>query len=422
MANLAGELGELGLDALLRQIQATAAGVRGVYLVGGAVRDVLLGEPGFDVDIAVEGDGIAFAGDLAARLRGHVRPHQKFGTAVSWSRAARAASACASTSPPRGPSSYEHPGALPKVEHASIRSDLARRDFSINAMAVSLKPETYGDLLDYYGGRDDLAARRIVVLHNLSFIEDPTRVLRAIRYENRYGLRMDDHTFDLARACCAMDLVGDLSSARLRDELVALLEEERAEFSLRRMDELGLTPSVHGRLRAGPRTRELVRRGDRLRAARHLQEEMPRWRLRLIWMLRDLEPEDIATWTERMRIRRQDADVLERGFVLARRLADRVRRGPSEADLYELARGEPLEAVVAAMVLDETGIATARLGAYLDVSRHVRLAIGGEDLLALGFASSPQMGDVLRSVLHLKLNGVVHGRDEELTAAARMRR
>jgi tRNA nucleotidyltransferase (CCA-adding enzyme) len=419
-ANLAGELGELGLDALLRQVQAVAAGVRGVYLVGGAVRDLLLGEPGFDVDIAVEGDGIAFADNLAVRLKGHVRPHEKFGTAVVVARGASGERLRVDVASTRS-ESYEHPGALPKVEHAGIRSDLARRDFSINAMAVSLKPETFGDLLDFYGGMEDLQAGRIVVLHNLSFIEDPTRVLRAIRYENRYGVRMDEHTFNLARACCAMDLVGDLSSARLRDELVALLEEERADFSLRRMDELGLTPSVHGRLRADAATRELVRRGDLLRGEHGLDGEMPRWRLRLIWMLRDLEPEEIALWTERMRIRRQDADVLERGFVLGRRLADRVRRGPSEAVLYDLAASQPLEAVVAAMALDGSGVTAARLGRYLDVTRHLRLDINGEDLLALGIPSSPHMGEVLRSVLHLKINGVVHGRDEELEAAARMR-
>ena len=419
-ANLAGPLGELGLDWLLRHIQAVAAGVRGVYLVGGAVRDLLLGEPGFDVDIAVEGDGIALAGELAERLKGHVRPHEKFGTAVVVAHDATGARRRVDVASTRS-ESYAYPAALPKVEHAGIRSDLARRDFTINAMAVSLKPETYGDLLDYYGGMTDLAARRIVVLHNLSFIEDPTRVLRAIRYENRYGLRMDEHTLNLARACCAMDLVGDLSSARLRDELVALLEEEKIEFSLRRMTELGLTPSIHGRLRAGATTRDLVRRGDRARAAHHLEGEIPRWRLRMVCMLRDLEPEEIAIWAERMRIRRQDAEVLERALVVGRRLVDRVARGPSEADLYEFARGEPLEAVLAAVALDETGIAAERLGRFLDVTRHVTLAIGGEDLLELGFAASPEMGEVLRSVLHLKLNGVVQSRDEELAAAGRLR-
>ncbi len=418
--NLAGRLGELGLDDVLRQVQAVSGGVRGVYLVGGAVRDLLLGEPGFDVDIAVEGDGIAFAEELSGRLKGHVRPHEKFGTAVVVAHGDGGRRQRVDVASTRS-ESYAYPAALPKVEHAGIRSDLARRDFTINAMAVSLKPENFGDLLDFYGGLADLDAKRIVVLHNLSFIEDPTRVLRAIRYENRYGLRMDEHTLNLARACCAMDLVGDLSSARLRDELVALLDEARVDFTFRRMEELGLTPSIHGRLRADTATLDLVRRADRERTAHALEAEVPLWRLRLVWMLRDLAPEEIAEWTERMRIRRQDASVLERALVVGRRLVDRVGRGPSEAELYEFAEGEPLEAVLAAMALDEAGAVAARLGRFLDVARHVRLQIGGEDLLALGFSASPEMGQVLRSVLHLKLNGVVATRDDELTAAERLR-
>ena len=113
--------------------------------------------------------------------------------------------------------------------------------------------------------------------------------------------------------------------------------------------------------------------------------------------------------------------MLERALVVGRRLVDRVGRGPSEAELYEFAEGEPLEAVLAAMALDEAGAVAARLGRFLDVARHVRLQIGGEDLLALGFSASPEMGQVLRSVLHLKLNGVVATRDDELTAAERLR-
>ncbi len=417
--NLAGSLGELGLDELFRHVQAVAAGVRGCYLVGGAVRDLLLGVPGFDVDLAVEGDGIAFATELAGRLRGHVRPHEKFGTAVvvAGTPQARLKVDVASTRA----ESYEYPGALPKVEHASIRSDLARRDFSINAMAVSLKPETFGDLFDVFGGREDLLARRIVVLHNLSFIEDPTRILRAIRYESRYGLRMDEHTLNLARACCAMDLVGDLSSARLRDELVSLLDEEKVDFALRRAEELGVWPAVHGRLRVDESTRALIKRGDDLRRRHAVQAEVPSWRLRLVWLLRDLDPEEVSAWAQRMRLRGQDASVLARAQVVARRLLDRISRGPSEAELYDLAAAEPLEAVLAAMTLDGSGIAADRLAHFVDVSRHVRLEIRGDDLIGLGFTTGPRMGDVLRSVLHLKLNGVVAGRSQELEAAARMR-
>ena len=120
---------------------------------------------------------------------------------------------------------YDAPAALPTVEHASIREDLFRRDFTVNAMAVSLRGEDLGRLVDPFGGRRDLDARRIRVLHNLSFIDDPTRIFRGIRYENRYGFRMDEHTVRLARRTIEMGLVGDLSSARLRDGLSALLEE-----------------------------------------------------------------------------------------------------------------------------------------------------------------------------------------------------
>ena len=418
--NLAGELGGLGLDELFRHVQAVAAAVRGCYLVGGAVRDLLLGEPGFDVDLAVEGDGIAFATELAGRLKGHVRPHEKFGTAVvvADTPSGRLKVDVASTRA----ESYEYPGALPKVEHASIRSDLARRDFSINAMAVSLKPETFGDLFDFFGGREDLLARRIVVLHNLSFIEDPTRILRAIRYESRYGLRMDEHTLNLARACCAMDLVGDLSSARLRDELVSLLDEEKVDFALRRAEELGVWPAVHGRLRVDERTRALdpaQRRpapparapggGAELAAAPRVAAPRPRPR------------GDRRLGRAHATARRRTPPCSPARQVVARRLVDRVSRGPSEAELYDLAATEPLEAVLAAMTLDASGIAADRLAHFLDVSRHVRLEIRGDDLIDLGFTTGPRMGDVLRSVLHLKLNGVVAGRSEELKAAARMR-
>src|SRR5206468_3576486 len=127
---------------------------------------------------------------------------------------------------------------------------LFRRDFTINAMAVSLKGADLGRLVDPFGGRRDLEAKTIRVLHNLSFIDDPTRIFRAVRYENRYGFRMDDHTQRLARGCIEMGLVGDLSSARLRDELEALLEEGEIDHSILRLAELGADRAIHPHLTA----------------------------------------------------------------------------------------------------------------------------------------------------------------------------
>src|SRR5262249_42187406 len=151
----------------------------GVYLVGGTVRDILLGEPAFDVDIAVEGDAIALARAIASQLGGRVRAHERFGTAVViYGESERVDVVTARTE------FYDAPAALPSVEHATIRDDLHRRDFTINAMAASLKGESFGRLVDPFGGRRDLVAGRVRVLHNLSFIDDPTRIFRAIRYEN----------------------------------------------------------------------------------------------------------------------------------------------------------------------------------------------------------------------------------------------
>src|SRR5207302_6504561 len=129
---------------------------------------------------------------------------------------------------------YDAPAALPTVEHATIREDLFRRDFTINAMAASLKAEDFGRLVDPFGGRRDLEQRTIRILHNLSFIDDPTRIFRAIRYETRLGFAMNDHTQRLAHGTVEMGLVGDLSSARLRDELVPLLEAADACRSILR--------------------------------------------------------------------------------------------------------------------------------------------------------------------------------------------
>jgi len=448
-ASLAALLNRLGLDWFFAEVQAVASAYRGVYLVGGAVRDLLLEERVSDIDIAVEGDGIEFARELAARLGGRVRAHEKFQTAVVVAEhapgggrtrgaardgdKARDAGTTGDGADPVETTTlrvdvastrtefYDYPAALPKVEHATIRGDLSRRDFSINAMAVSLNPRDFGALLDFFGGLDDLRARRIVVLHNLSFIEDPTRIFRAVRYENRYGFRMDRHTLALARACSEMDLIGDLSSARLRDELVLLLDEPRIAFTLRRLKELGLHHALHPRLALDDPSAGLIAEADRLRRSLRLIREVPAWRLRLSLLLRELDPEEIDDWVRRMKFRRRDARVLVRAWLVGTRLAQRLRRPIKEADLYEIAHGEPLEALLVAMAVGAGGPAEERLRHYVAHSRKVRLAVNGRDLLAMGFRQSADLGSVLHSLLRMKLNGVISGRRQELEAALRLR-
>ncbi len=409
--SLRAQLAALGrLRRVFEAVQAVSERVDGVYLVGGTVRDILLGEEGFDVDIAVEGDAIGLARALAEELGGRCRPHEKFGTAVVVYDGDERVDVVTTRT-----EFYDAPAALPTVEHATIREDLFRRDFTINAMAVSLKGADYGRLVDPFGGRRDLEARSLRVLHNLSFIDDPTRIFRAIRYENRYGLRMEPHTERLARACVEMGLVGDLSSARLRDELVALLEEGEIRHSILRLAELGAAGAIHPHLAADEEAVELLARLTALRDEYRL--DVPGWRLGLEVLARRMPPDEIYGWAGRLKLRRRDAEAIAAAVTVGPRLAERLAAEalqPSEivaaADPY--APDAPLYALALADV--------PALRAYFERLHDVTLAISGTDLAELGLAESPRVGEILGELRRRKLDGELDGRDSELAAARRL--
>ena len=234
--NLADRVRALpGLAALLPALD----GLPPAYLVGGAVRDMLRGADSVDIDIAVEGDAPAVARALAERLGGEAKEHERFGTATL--RAGGVTADLATTRRER----YERPGALPDVEPAPLADDLGRRDFTINAMAVGLSGDDLGELHDPHGGREDLDAGTVRILHVRSFVDDPTRLLRALRYEARLGMRMDADTERRAREAAAGDALTTVSGPRIRDELMDLLHEVEAPSALERMRELGIDTGLH---------------------------------------------------------------------------------------------------------------------------------------------------------------------------------
>jgi tRNA nucleotidyltransferase (CCA-adding enzyme) len=402
---------ELQAVRRLRPLQDAVAALgdraEGVYLVGGTVRDILLGEESFDIDIAVEGDAIELARGLAEALGGRVTPHTKFGTAVvTYGEGGRVDVVTTRTE------FYDSPGALPTVERAGLREDLFRRDFTINAMAVSLKPADFGRLVDPFGGRADLEAGVLRVLHNLSFIDDPTRIFRGIRYEARYGLRLEEHSARLARGCIEMGLVGDLSSARLRDELQALLEDPGAAGGIRRLGEIGADRAIHPRLRADDEAAALFERALTLRT--ELNVEAPAWRVGLAVLGRDLSSDEAYSWLERLKVRRRDLNRIAGAIVVAPRIVERLRA--EELD--------PSQVVAVADVFapDAPLLALARedrpeLREYFTRLRDVELEIGGAELAELGLSESPRVGEVLSELRRRKLNGELDGRESELAAA-----
>ncbi len=382
-----------------------AAGEQGgVYLVGGTVRDLLLGEPGFDIDLAVEGDGQAFARALAAELGGLLKPHDAFGTAVvEYGDGERVDVVTARRE------GYSAPAALPTVEPSTIEDDLFRRDFTINAMASALAGPDAGSLVDPFEGRRDLEAKTIRVLHDRSFVDDPTRIFRALRYANRYGFELDEHTAALAREAIEAGLVERLSPARLRDELVLLLDEPRADEAFVLLETFGADRAIHPGLAADKTARELLGRLLDLRDRYGLG--IPSWRLGLAALARGVsEP---RTWLDSLKLRRQDARAIEAAVTAGPRLAAALGEQRDPAEVVALAEPHPPDVPLFALALEDL----PALHEYFERLRNVRLEVDGADLAALGLAESPRVGEVLSELRRRKLNGELDGRDSELAAA-----
>ena len=210
-----------------------------VYAVGGFVRDLLLGQPNLDLDLTVEGKGPEFARALAQRMQAEVRVHERFGTAVVILPDGQKIDVATARV-----EYYEYPAALPHVESSSVRQDLYRRDFTVNAMAIQLNGDRFGELIDFFGGLRDLNQGLIRILYNLSFVEDPTRIIRAIRFEQRYGFNIEPQTQQLLQDAVESHYLRELSYKRIREELLLILEEKDPRPALRRLENLGIMTQI----------------------------------------------------------------------------------------------------------------------------------------------------------------------------------
>ena len=365
------------------------------YLVGGTVRDMMSRRPPrFDFDLAVVGDAERYAGELAERLGGRLTTFGQFGTArVDYDDDAHVDVATARTE------TYPAPAALPEVVPAgSIEADLARRDFTINAMAIAL-PDA--KLIDPFDGLQHLRDRLVRVLHEASFVEDPTRIFRAARYETRLGFRMDPKTETLA--LMAAPAVAQLSGARVREELFAIFGEDDPEGILARLHELGVDEQLY--VEFSPEPTGLQQRLRELNAVYALGRSRAH-----LGLLSIRAPDG---WLDDLKVTRRIADGVEAahreepflrsalagGSHAPAEIVDAVERTGPDTALYTLARQDD-----------------PALRRYFDQLRDVRLEVDGDDLQALGLEESPRIGRILGELRRRKLNGELPGRAEELAA------
>ncbi len=384
-----------------------------VYLVGGFVRDLLLERENRDLDLVVEGDGLDFAARLGEAVGGRVRAHHAFLTAVVVDSEDFHIDVATARS-----EFYRAPAALPEVQTSALRQDLFRRDFSINTLAIRLGPEPKPELIDYFGGRRDLKDKTLRVLHSLSFIDDPTRILRAVRLELRLGFRISPETLHLAEVALAEGVFDHLSGSRLREELALLLDDPALALrGVERLAELGVLRALDPRLEldeaARARLREARAAHDWYRLEGIADPPLEAWRLLLMALAAGFDEADLARLAGRLMLVGEDRRVLT-GFPERLAGARAILHGSGEQAPHRIAEAlEPLSGEEVLLLMAE-GDETVRawIRRYLTELRRLRLAIRGSDLLAAGMPAGPRIGEALRATLQARLDGRIEEEEE----------
>jgi tRNA nucleotidyltransferase (CCA-adding enzyme) len=417
------------LDPARRAQLATAtrlAADRGepLALVGGPVRDLLLGRPVLDLDLVVEGEGPVFALALGERLGAAVRTHSRFGTATVGGESPSPLDVATARR-----ERYLYPGALPEVEPASLAEDLARRDVTINAMALRLEPDGRASLLDPLAGTADLRARLLRLLHAGSLREDPTRILRLVRYAGRFSFRLEERTAGWVEAALATRVLGTVSPVRLAAEIDRILVESDPVPALGLLTRLGVDRALLGTVAGQP---------EDLAARWHRLEEEAAWfakalagagqgtpdRGALGWLLLT-EPAGPAGQAELLHRFQPGSTALQAWEGLqgrsgtVRHLLDRPNPVPDSA-LYQALQGLSSEALVHLLTRTSGAGAHRRVTRFVRDLLPVRPWVDGRDLTRLGVPSGPERGRILARLFHAQLDGQLADRAEALAEAARL--
>ena len=388
-----------------------------VYAVGGFVRDLLMRVENFDVDLVVEGDGIRFAETVEKTVGCRVRTHKKFGTAILlFPDGLKIDVATARFE------IYESPAALPTVEKGSIKMDLYRRDFTMNTLAIQLNPKAFGEIIDFYGGMRDIKEKVIRVLHNLSFVEDPTRIFRAIRFEQRLGFQIAKHTQNLMKNSVRMGFLQRLSGGRVLSELVLLLKEDNPLPALNRMKDFDLFRFLHPSLKFDGEAIDLIERIHHVISWFDLlfrKEPYDRWLIYFYGLIDHLRPEEIEEMCRRFSMNEKERDQV----VVGKREADQTllrlfswigaSYEPKRSEIYAVLDPLPTETKLF-MMAKTNQVATRRyISLYFTQLKDVKPLLKGADLIGMGMKPGPFIRKTLANLLKARLDEQVTTQQDE---------
>ncbi|MFW5837854.1 MAG: CBS domain-containing protein [Desulfovibrionaceae bacterium] len=395
-----------------------------VYAVGGFVRDILMHAPNLDLDLVVEGDGVAFGRAMAERMGGRAKTHQKFKTAVVVLEDGQRVDVATARL-----EYYEYPAALPTVELSSIKMDLYRRDFTINALAVHINPDKFGSLVDFFGAQRDIKDRVLRVLHSLSFVEDPTRILRAVRFEQRFKFTIGGQTLRLIKNALALKIFDRLSGNRIFNELKLIMQETSPLACLRRLKQLGVLGAIHPFLKLDTAREKILAEVERVYGGYKLlfqEYNLDQWKLYMLGLTHGLNLHKLEQVFRRFNLsRREEREMTElRGHIFqATHDLGRWRNSKGQTSrLYFILEPVPLEGVLYLMARTRDEKMRKSISLYLTQLKDHTLDIRGEDLMAMDIPPGPVYSRILRKVRAAKLDGLAKTRDAQLELAKRLYR
>jgi tRNA nucleotidyltransferase (CCA-adding enzyme) len=389
-----------------------------VYAVGGFVRDLLLRVENFDVDIVVEGDGIRLAEEFEKMFPCRIRTHKKFGTAIILLPDRLKVDVATARW-----EFYDSPAALPTVEKASIKTDLYRRDFTINTLAIQLNPKAFGELIDFFGGVKDIKEKAIRVLHNLSFVEDPTRVFRAIRFEQRFRFQIGKHTQNLMKNAVKVGFLERLSGGRVLSELILILQEEDPLPALKRMRDFNLFHFFHPSLKFDEQAEVLFEQIHHVISwfdLLFLEQQYERWLIYfygLIDFLKEGEIEDLCrrlAMNEKLKKRAREGKLQADQTLLQIFSWINANQKPKRSEIYNIL--DPLSTESKLFMMAKTSQVETRryISLYFTQLKETKPLLRGRDLIQMGMKSGPSIKKALTGLLTARLDEQVITRQDEM--------
>ncbi len=387
-----------------------------IYLVGGIVRDLFLRKQNFDVDLVVEGDGVVFAKKVKQKLNmiEKIKTYEKFKTAAIFFKDGLKFDIATARI-----EYYKKPGSLPVVEASSLKMDLYRRDFTINALAIEITRDKFGRLIDFFGGLKDLKEKKIRVIHNLSFVEDPTRIFRAIRFAVRFGFEIGKQTHSLIKNAVSLKLLETVEGMRIFHELKLIFEEDKVIEIIKIMNTYNLLKFFSEKIKFTEYELNFIENIYNYSKWYELtfpdEKSLKKWVLYLIGLFFKVLNKELNSISQKLNLFKKDTDYLNRTYFEVHYILKELFRNKNikNSEVYKLLKDKNIESLIIVLSYIDDKSLKKKLIDFLIKLRFIKPEVTGNDLIALGFKPSPLFKIILNHILEKKLNGELKSYDEE---------